>query len=157
MQCDLCGKEIVKASYVSIEGVPMEVCSSCARYGKAIPKPKKQPKRSADDNKKLFEKIVNKRELLLLISPDYAKKIKEAREARGFRQIEVAKKLSERESLIQNVENGNIEPPLELARKLERLLSIKLVEEHVEEHKKKYRATKGDSFTLGDFIKIRKR
>lgn len=152
----MCGNETARKVRASIEGVEMEVCPSCAKYGKVLPPKKKPaPELSPDEKKKIFEKVVRKRELLLLIADDYGQKVKQAREQLGFKQVELAKRMNERESLIHSIEQGKHEPSIELSRKLERHLGIKLVEEHVEDHKKRFRASNGDSFTLGDFIRRR--
>jgi putative transcription factor len=158
MQCDLCGTETSKTTRVEVEHVEMSVCSGCSKYGKRLPpKPKPKPVMSDDQKKKVFEKVVHQRELVQVLVEDYAKIIKDAREKIGFKQVELAKKLNERESVIQGIEQGRLEPSMEFARKLEKMLEIKLIQEHVEEHKQKFKASGSSKFTLGDFIKVRKR
>jgi putative transcription factor len=157
MQCEMCGKKTETSNLVSVEGVELNVCNECSRFGKKINKRKEKPKLTKDTKRQIFEKIVNKTELLLLVTPDYSEKIKSAREKLGYRQIELAKKMGIRESMIQNVENGKQKPSIEFARKLEKALDISLVDEHKEEHKKQYKASSSQKFTLGDFIKVRKK
>ena len=76
----------------------------------------------------------------------------------GLKQEDLAKEIAEKESVIHWLETGRHEPSLELARKLEKFLGIRLIDEAEEgtgggiisaESKGKY--------TLGDFIKIKKR
>ena len=157
MQCEMCGSNTENPILISVEGVELNVCNSCSSFGKKVIKKQKKPELSGDKKRQLFEKIVHKRELIMLISEDYANIIKSAREKMGFKQIELAKKLGIRESLINSIEQGRHEPSLNFARKLEKFLNVKLVEEHREEHKQQFKQSSSKSFTLGDFIKIRKR
>jgi len=71
-----------------------------------------------------------------------------------LKQEEFAKKLNEKESLIQKIESGHFEPSIGLAKKIGRFLKIKLVEEYEEVHEKQVRSKTG-SFTIGDIIKIK--
>ena len=58
--------------------------------------------------------------------------------------------------MLHKIETSSFEPPLDLARKLEKLLNIKLVEEVSDEPLSNVKTTK-KTLTLGDLIKIRKR
>ena len=71
-------------------------------------------------------------------------------------QKELARKLNEKVSIIHKMETSSFEPNISLARKLEKFLKIKLIELHEEVHKKETRA-KSDAFTIGDFIKVKKK
>ena len=88
--------------------------------------------------------------------PDYAEKIKKKREKLGIEQKDFAKQVRERDSLISKIETGTIEPNIKLARKLERHLKIKLVEEY-QEKPKLLAKSEGEGVTIGDMIKIKKR
>jgi putative transcription factor len=158
MQCDMCGSEISNPVRTLIEGVELNVCGNCSRYGKVLPpKAKPSPAVSDDDKRKIFERVVNKRELMLVLDENYSEIVKKAREERGYKQIELAKKINERESVIQNIEHGKFEPPLAIARKLEKLLGISIIKEHVEEHGKKFDHSPSEKFTIGDFVVKRRR
>ena len=73
----------------------------------------------------------------------------------GLSQKDFASRINEKESMIHKIETGAFEPPLDLAKKLEKILGIKLVEEHLEKHEK-FKRSKEGGFTLGDFIKVKK-
>ena len=87
---------------------------------------------------------------------DYADKIKKKREKLGIKQVDFAKQVRERYSLISKIETGAIEPNIKLARKLEKHLKIRLVEEY-QEKPKHLAKSEGDGVTIGDMIKIKKR
>ena len=152
--CDMCGKSgyLVIAE---IEGADLTICKDCAKYGKNVRKiPKPLPK--IEIQKKTNGPSLPEKELVLYIVADYSKRIKEAREKLGLKQEALAKKLAERESLIQKMECGNFEPSMRLARKLENHLGIILIKQH-EEEKQKFGKAKLSSMTIGDMIQIKKR
>ncbi|MBI4918551.1 TIGR00270 family protein [archaeon] len=146
--CDLCGKEN-KLFTAKVEGTELNVCSECGKFGKVYkPVPPIKPPKPKQ------ERVLP--EVLDVLTADYSKLIRQAREKLGLTQEEFAKRLNERESFIQKVENGSLEPSIDTARKLEKLLNIKLVEEVVEEHL--VGGKKGpQTVTIGDLVKIRTR
>jgi putative transcription factor len=131
----------------------MNVCKSCSSFGKVIgrvhvPLPKKKVEIKKD--------IPTKKEIVDVVVQDYAERIKKARESQNLTQKEFAKKVNEKESLIHKIETGSFSPNVDLARKLEHALHIKLVEKF-EEEKPILPHEKGTELTIGDFVKIRKR
>ena len=152
MQCDICGNK--EATIVaSIEGAALNVCSGCGKFGKflrTISAAQKAPKPA------IKAPTIPEKEVMDMLIEDYAACIRQAREKLGLKQEDFAKKINEKVSLIHHIETGRHEPSIELARKLERFLRIKLVVEHEEVHDKAKKEAKGESFTLGDFIKIKK-
>ena len=151
MQCDLCGAETENLFRAIVEGTELNVCKDCAKYGKVI---EKKPIKE-ETKKQLTKTIEPEKEIIQVIVPDFAQRIKKKRESLGLKQKEFAKKISEKESLIHNIETGSFEPSISLAKKLERFLKIKLIEEYEEEHKKGSK-TKTEGFTVGDLIKVKK-
>ena len=133
-----------------IEGTELDVCSNCARFGKILHKP----------NPAVIEKAIRKKQMPkkeepdLVIVPDYGRIIKEKRERKGLKQEELAKAISERESLIQKIESGHLEPSIRLARKLESFLKIRLVEEY-QEKRIIGQDSRSGTLTIGDLIKKR--
>lgn len=150
MQCDLCGSEETLYK-TDIEGTLLNVCKKCSKFGKVISAIKieiKKPKK----NKKIEVEPEEKVELVL---PDFAGRIRKAREKLGLKQEDFAKIIKEKESVVHKMETGEFRPGLETARKLEKILRIKLVEEYKEEGK----AIKSETgaLTIGDLIKIRRK
>ncbi len=155
MMCAMCGKED-RLVVAKIEGTELKVCNSCARYGKVLRQvaPPKSPKQSAKEEKRI--KQIIQPELIEMVVPDFSALIRKKRESMGLKQLEFAKKINEKESVIQNLEQGRMTPSLELARKLGRYLNIKLVEQY-EEKSQNLTSTDDGELTLGDLIKIKKR
>ena len=95
-------------------------------------------------------------EAMEMVVNDYAERIRKKREHLRLKQEEFAKKMNEKESLIQKIESGHFEPSINLAKKIGRFLKIRLVEDYKESHEKQTK-TKTNSFTIGDLIKIGKK
>jgi len=141
MQCELCGK-IDKTFPVLIEGVELNVCSMCAKHGKILKKPviaKKKEKIVAEEQE---EEIVK----------NYAELIKKKREEMNLTQEEFAKKLNERLSVMQNIENGSLKPSIEMARKFERVLGLKLIEQ-IKTQKISFGKMSSEKLTIGDILR----
>ena len=151
MKCDMCGSE-GKLYKAIIESAHLNVCHECSKFGKVIGVVKQEDINKATAN----ETTEPQKEIMDLVVEDYAEKIKKKREQLGLKQEELAKKINEKESLIQNIESGHYKPPIGLAKKIQGFLKIKLIEEHEELHERQ-KATKTDTFTIGDLIKIKKK
>lgn len=156
MTCDMCGRtgRLFKAM---VEGTELNVCKSCSKYGKVV-KPvrmdfRQKPKKKVE--KKL--EIVQKEQVEELVSEDFANLIKKKREKLELTQEKLAKKINEKESLIQKVESGHVRPSLRLARKLQNFLKIKLVEEFKLKKKVLSRKQASGPLTIGDLITIKRK
>jgi putative transcription factor len=153
MNCEMCGKG-TELCTASVEGVVMKVCSKCSGHGKIIrrPQPRIIPRRI---NRPTLSSVSEPEvELVEAVVEDYAKKIRDARSKAGLTQKEFAKKINEKESLLHKMETGSFKPSMPTAKKLEKILQIKLVEQR-EEEKLKMPASKsaGGAMTIGDMIK----
>lgn len=150
MQCELCGKETELFTAV-VEGTPLKVCANCGKFGKVIRKVQAPaPARTAAVKSEpvQVEQIVS----------DYSARIKNAREKRGLTQIDFAKLVTVKESLIHKMETGHFEPPIDMARKMENILHITLVE--VRQAAPIIIPEKGEKtagMTIGDIIRIRQK
>ena len=146
MKCEICGKE-AKLRRALVEGVEMMVCYECSKYGIILPdkKPVTKPKRKiVPYSRDVFEEM--NKELV----PDWGKKIKMAREAKGMTREELGAKIGEKTTTIAKIENEELRPPDETVKKLEKVLEISLfceVENAVVKHKK------ARTLTLGDLLK----
>ncbi len=142
--CEICGeeRELIKSI---VEGSLLNVCENCAKFGNAVIIKKIQ------EEKKPIRKFVN--EVINIINPDYPILIKNSREKLGLKQKELALKINEKESLIHKLETGNLQPTILVAKKLEKLLNISLVELYQESHEALN--LKDDHLTIGDMLKLR--
>ena len=155
--CEMCGSE-TRLYKAEIEGTMLNVCEHCAKFGKVIASihdrrhiEKIQTHR---EKEKKAVPMLSKEELTEGIVEGFAGIIKEKRESLNLKQEDFAKKINEKVSLIHKIETGSFEPDIKLARKIEKFLKIRIVEQkeassfHLEK-------TKSDSFTLGDFIRVK--
>ena len=148
--CDICGYAggLVRAL---IEGTEMDVCQDCARFGRIL----KRPVVFVDKGKET-KKVVARPEKIAIIVSGYGSKVKKARERVGMTQEEFARKIAEKESLVQQIESEKIKPGIETAQKIEKALNIHLVEEYEEDGSSVSVGSKTKEFTIGDMIKVKK-
>jgi putative transcription factor len=151
MDCDMCGSQEAK-NKVEVEGTTLNLCVNCSTYGKII---KKIQQPVIEKPKQKIITRPEESEIIQMITPNYSNLIKNKREKLKLKQEELAKKIAEKVSLIHSLESGHTKPSISLARKLEKFLHIKLVEEYKEEYKAG--KTTSAEITLGDVVKIRKR
>lgn len=120
-ECEICGKHSSNLNYIKLEGTVFHVCSNCSSLGEEVSEEKA--------NSIIKKPVINKRsEENQVIVSDYGKRISVGRQKAGLRQEELANKLNERLSMLKSVESGKLTPTLKLARKLESVLNIKLIE-----------------------------
>jgi len=152
MHCEMCGKktELFKAI---VEGTELKICDGCSKFGKITSRVKENFKKT---KKKIEIEQEELPEIIQIISSDYSNKVKSSRESLGLKQEELAKKLNEKESIIHKIETGHFEPNISLARKLEKFLKIKLVEEEKIEKEKSVKINSSEGLTIGDILKIKK-
>lgn len=153
MNCDLCGKE-ARLVHALIEGAGLDVCPECAKFGNVVSRPQIPSKKPAFKERKPTPQQPVKMEILVR---DYSARLKKGRESMGLKQAELAKRLNVKESVVQHLESGDMEPDMEMARKLERFFKIVLIETIEDDGSTPLpMAKKSDELTLGDFIKKRK-
>ncbi|MCD4740596.1 multiprotein-bridging factor 1 family protein [archaeon] len=143
MKCEICGDNTYKPQTISVEGSRMKVCDKCARYGTVVRS--FAPKRYVRREEKRLDLVEN-----------YALLIHQNREKMGITQEELGKKINESESIIRRLETHKMHPSEALARKLERVLRLKLLVP-AEESKISLNKSSKEEFTLGDMARIRKR
>jgi putative transcription factor len=154
--CELCGRK--DAMYdCEIEGTRMKVCEDCSKFGKV--------KGSSSVRVVVAEKrVVQNQEPEYAFMQGYGLIVKNARERLGLKQEDFAKRINEHKSIVHQVESEHMKPSLELAKKFEKALHIKIVNQVVEEDSgskkpsKSQAITKGnDPVTIGDMIQMKRR
>ena len=140
--CEMCGASGPLVSAI-VEGTPLNICAKCSPFGKVVRKPVvvSRPVRKAV-------------EVVEVVVEDYAGLIRSAREKAGLTQMDFARLLNEKESVVQKLESGSFRPPIAMAKKLERLLKIRLVEVEREESSSVEKKSSGP-LTIGDIIKLK--
>jgi len=156
MQCELCGRPIAGQPIKAwIEGAQLTVCPSCARYGSFVKQERAQSPRPQTPVRQIRQRSNRLGIEDLVLVENYNTLIRHAREQMGMTQADLAKLLGEKESIIRRLESGRMTPSLELARKLEKTLKIRLFEEV----KQTQEIPRPQSFqlTLGDVAIIKER
>jgi putative transcription factor len=64
---------------------------------------------------------------------DFGAEVRRAREAMGISQSELAIMAKTKETVIKKIEQGEFNPPIDLARRLEKILKITILQASVEE------------------------
>jgi putative transcription factor len=185
--CEICGREIpeISAFKIFVEGSMVIVCPTC--YAKYVAKRKEESvnirsrmisstkvsnrsqgqrslsntsvtrsslQRRASPNMSL--KNVERYE----IDPSYPEIIRKAREAKNMTIKDLALRLRESENIIKRIEAGRLTPSIELARKIEEVLGVKIIVTRVEDIDREVRISKESSekdLMLGDLITVKRK
>ena len=161
MICELCGADVPRLKNVAIDATILSVCTDCSRFGDEVATPALRQstmppiiaQRLEMRQRRMTPRDVYTQAGELELAEDFPQRIRQAREARGWKQADLGAKINERVSVIAKLESGAISPGDALVRKLERELGIKL-KERVEPVAAKKPAA-GGGVTLGDLIKMR--
>ena len=141
MLCEMCGKDVATTSRVRIEHSVLSLCPDCARFGTPVDpppaaavlatagKPLARPSGGARlgggprrmEERDLYQEIGE-----MELAPDWAKRIRLAREALHWTPEDLGKKLNEKKSVVLKLESGSFRPPDDLLRRVERLLKVRL-------------------------------
>lgn len=168
LYCELCGKQIIRgeAKYIYVDGAYLRVCIDCFNKsrGKQIPRDnierrvisrtvEKKPGEGLSTYRKQGESGLGEE---YEVVEDYAARIREARERVGWSQEALASRLKISVGLIKRIETGRLKPGIELARRIEMVLGIKLIEPVVDEEIEHRVSKTDDSLTIGDIIRFDK-
>ena len=156
-ECEVCGAMKVSTRRVMKGRSTIEACQQCMqKMGIAQPesKPKptsvsKSPRTSsgyAGKGRKGKDIMVRRSNEL---RSDFASAIRNAREAKGWDQRELAKRMAERVNIIQHTEGGK-RPTDAVISKFERILDIKLMVERSAEEETVIRKTSNRPMTMED-------
>jgi putative transcription factor len=138
--CEMCGK--AGPLYTAmVEGTQLKVCEGCGKFGRIVAKPVVVQKKTVQKTPDLVEELVE----------DFAKIIREARERQNVTQKDFALKLNEKESAVQKWESGAMSPSIDTAKKLEKLLKVKLVIKEAPETAVLEKKASGP-LTIGDLL-----
>ncbi|MGB9758740.1 MAG: multiprotein bridging factor aMBF1 [Thermoproteota archaeon] len=166
MNCEICGKKIVgKPKLVKVGGAFLYACDECAKKLKKVPQLEqstKPAKKVMTENKRTERKVALKQiesELKLKPVRDFAKIVKEAREKQGLSILQLSMAVGLKESTLKKIEAGKLIPPIESAKKLERVLKVALLEEEKEEASTETSLLKSKpaNLTLGEVFDMRGR
>lgn len=149
----MCGRQGPLAS-VDIEGVILSVCKNCASMGRIVGGAR--PAAPIARKKAIPAQMkIDVDEPVPEIIEDAAAQIKAARERLGLSFEELGKRVGERVSVLQKVESGHLPLNIDLAKRLEKALRVKLVE-MVDQKSGSSTVTSSEGLTIGDIIKMKK-
>lgn len=163
MYCEICGREIIgKPARALVEGATLVVCKQCSGLGTSLPGFPDRPRPrapilprtvSARPPIEKLPKSVQDSELI----EEYPRLVKQAREALGISQQDLAFKAKEKLTVIQKIELGKMLPTMRLAMELEHILRVKLLapREEVEIPNPPLRQSGDTGPTLGDVAVVR--
>ena len=158
-QCEICGAEISgPPQRIVIDRSAMEVCKSCARFGKPEDKWSPVPKKMVPVERAFTVQRPKPRDHfkdLVELVPNFGRKIREAREIMGLSVEELGSRIKEKATLLKKIEREEISPEDEVRKKLERELKIKLTDQASEARTKSSGAARG--LTLGDIASIKRK
>lgn len=146
--CELCGRQTKNIYVLDVENVELRTCASCAKGKKVIRTELETIKQKSSANKASSRPMKEEDKPLV---DDYAKVIRDARVQMKLPIKVLAEMINEKEHLILRIEEERTMPSIELTKKLEKLLKIKLTYEPVQETNK-FTAKKTGGVTIGDFV-----
>lgn len=168
MNCEICGSEIKGEPYkTKIDNSIMVTCKECSRYGKVQSKPQPPKKRTpkGKNNNNINNRPTNRNQAYTRktkeeeyeLVEDYAKIIRQKREIKGLTQKQVGEKIYEKESVIHKIENGKMVPDEKIARKLEKLLNIEIIEKTESDEREFQDSRQFKEATIGDIARIKRK
>ncbi|WP_309491973.1 multiprotein bridging factor aMBF1 [Candidatus Hecatella orcuttiae] len=128
MLCEVCGRTIrSQPRRAVIEGALLQVCDDCAKHASSTWGERGRPSPKTFSSKPGRAGRVKIEEEDYVMVEDYGQKIKRAREARGWSQEELARRINEKASFIGKVETEKVVPSLEVAKKLQHIFGFPLL------------------------------
>ena len=158
--CDVCGamkvgtriamrgRTSIEACTQCIEKMGLDIASSDTAPSPQTTKPSSHTKSSGNHRKGHQAKNIMHRRIEELRT-DFATVIRQAREAKGWDQRELAKRMAERVNIIQHTEGGK-RPTDSVVTKFERILGIKLMVERSAEEESHVHRTEDRPMTMAD-------
>lgn len=164
--CEICGRESQSTREIVLEGARLQACNRCSKLGEPVHRPKPagitrtvshKPRAASSRRSSVIPRSPQTRAYRPELVPveNFSTLIRKARERSGMSQKEVAQKLNERSSVITKVESGKMPPTISLARKLERLFKLTLLEEA--ESVDLSPGTSKSTTTFGDVVQVRRK
>jgi len=148
MECEICGAE--GAGYIIlVEGARLTVCHDCSGAGKLLRAP--APPQSAGPSPAYRGKAE------MEVVDGYGQAIADARKRMGLPLEVLAERINEKHSFLERVERERTLPDEKLARKLEKELGIKLLQEVSSGVAVNVKDGQGKGMTLGDILEIQQR
>ena len=151
MRCEICGKKLVEEPLkTKIDGSIMLTCKECSKFGKVQKEPQRAIRKRTPPRRPRYKEPSNE------VLEDFNTVIRKAREKMGWSREDLAEKVYEKVSVIGRVESGKMVPDIKLARKLEKILNVSLLEKVEDENLEDKGPQKIRGATIGDIAFIKK-
>lgn len=148
--CELCGKETEELTKTKVSGAELQLCDNCTDHGTTLEKntdnqdtkystgssnSSSSEESETNDNKYNNQKNTGSStktqdkdpfEDVSDLALNYGQKIQRARQRNDMDRNELAQNLGIKESYLQNIENEQTQPSLDLQKKIEKSLDIDL-------------------------------
>ncbi|MFH0897624.1 MAG: multiprotein bridging factor aMBF1 [Candidatus Bathyarchaeota archaeon] len=165
MECEVCGRQIIgKALNIVIDGAKLVVCSECAqlstpasqsyREERAVVKKSAPAPRVRQQAVRTGETPIHDD---LELVENYGSLVRKARENMGLTHDELSRKAGAKVSILQKLETGKMVPDLDLAKRLENTLKIKLLQPSSKVPVEERFSSKPSELTLGDVVSTKKK
>ncbi len=157
MRCEICGKKVIgKPIRTKIENSIMLTCNDCSKFGKVQREPLKPQRGPGSRVPAGRRRSYRSQEPTHEVIEDYQTVIREAREKKGWSREDLGEKIYEKVSVIHRLESGKMVPDLKLARKLEKILKVTLLEKTEQAQMDDQNAAHIRRATIGDIARIKK-
>lgn len=161
MRCEICGKKIIDEPITTkIDGSAMKVCKDCSKFGK-IQRPPSKPAQARGPQgtargRRIPQSRPRRRETTYELLEDYNTIIRQAREKKGWSREDLGRKINEKVSVVSRLETAHMAPDTKLARKIEKILKIELLEKIEDTTSEEFKANSLKGSTIGDIARIKK-
>ncbi len=178
ISCEMCGKEIPRAASftVKIERSVLTLCPQCYSHystrnvGSSHSSRSEKTQAAASMHRSSAQKEVRSsfsrrtprtssvtaRDVAMYdIVDNYPELVRKGRERMGLSIRDLAQRVRESENVIKRIELGRLKPPLDLARRLEDVLKVKLIVRSIEDDINLATSPRADEVTLGDIVNIK--
>jgi putative transcription factor len=152
--CEICGKEIQKPITIRVNKTYLKVCDSCKIIGEVVENKPIEMRKVIKKMPTPQYKTLKIPQVEVSIREDFATEIRKAREKMGMTQDMLASLVGEKLSTLKKIEAGKLKPTIELAKKLEKVLKITLLEMESFEEKTVSKKSEQD-ITLGDIVEMK--
>lgn len=132
-----------------VDRAELILCGKCVKRASKVYGPLGQRRQMGP---RRLPQRVRKSQVTEEVTEDYAELVKGARERAGLTRDALAAMVGVKVSVIRRIEEGSLVPPVDLAKKLERVLKVKLVEVIEEERLRSLGVEAGWEQTLGDIV-----
>ncbi|MFP3200178.1 MAG: multiprotein bridging factor aMBF1 [Thermoproteus sp.] len=155
LYCDICGAPIEGQPYVvKLDNAVLHVCRRCAASYGAVSATEPQTQRRAAPPPPRRMSAARRSADRYEVVEEYAEVIKRARESMGLSREALASYIGVKESVLRRVESGQLVPDVQLARKLEKALGVKLLVP-AQQGEADAGAPARKELTLGDVAEVR--